>query len=395
MWNPFKKETRSQTLDQLIAQHQVSSTSGINVNTANALSLPRVKKCIDLIAQNVASLPIDVYKANKIQKQSALAKLLSKPNSYQTAYEFKELFMRDALTHGDGFIYIEHNTAGAPIGLHILPTMHVQVKALPNYRIGYTYTQQGADSRPSKTFNYNADEVIHLKNSPVSGSLTGISPISQCKDSIGESLANRTCSSNLFANGLAASFVLQTDMVFKDNNAVTRLKKDINDRYSSTANKGGTMILENGLKISKLDNSSVDSELLASRQVGNNDIAEIFNIPLGMFADQPDVLALRQFYNITLKPWLKAIEELFNSKLIYGSGSYVAFDSSELLKASPAERFEAYGKAIGSGVYSINEARAKEGLEKSESLFSDECIASYQTQAVAALNVQSTNNESS
>ena len=393
MWNPFKKETRSQTLDQLIAQHQVSSTSGINVNTVNALSLTRVKKCIDLIAQNVASLPIDVYKVNKIQKQSALAKLLSKPNSYQTSFEFKDLFMRDVLTHGDGFIYIEHNKSGAAIGLHILPALNVQVKALPNYRIGYTYTRQGSDRLPSKTFNYTTDEIIHLKSSPMSGSLTGTSPIIQCKDSIGESLANRACSSNLFANGLAASFVLETDMVFKDNNAITRLKKDIEDRYSSTANKGGTMVLENGLKLRKVDASSVDSELLATRQAGNNDIAEMFNIPLGMFADKPDALALRQFYNITLKPWLKAIEELFNSKLIFGSDSYVAFDSSELLKASPAERFEAYGKAIGSGVYSINEARAKEGLEPSFSQFSDECIASYHTQAVAALNNQSSNND--
>lgn len=388
MW-PFKRniETRSKTLDQLLASQNVRSTSGINVNTVSALSLPRVKRCIDLIAQNIASLPIEVYKANKIQKQSAIAKLLAKPNSYQTSYEFKELLMRDALTHGDGFIYIEHNTSGAAIGLHILPATSVQVKALPNYRIGYTYTQQGADSRPSNTFNYNADEVIHLKNSPISGSLTGTSPLTQCRDSIGESLANRNCSSNLFANGLAASFVLETDMVFKDSNAVTRLKKDIEDRYSSTSKKGGTMVLENGLKLRKVDASSVDSELLATRQAGNNDIAEMFNIPLGMFADQPDAEALRQFYNITLKPWLKAIEEQFNSKLIFGTG-YVAFDSSELLKASPAERFESHSKGIASGVLTINEARAKEGLEPSSSQFSDECIASYHTQAVAALNDQ-------
>ena len=119
MW-PFKRniETRSKTLDQLLASQNVRSTSGINVNTVSALSLPRVKRCIDLIAQNIASLPIEVYKANKIQKQSAIAKLLAKPNSYQTSYEFKELLMRDALTHGDGFIYIEHNTSGAAIGVN-------------------------------------------------------------------------------------------------------------------------------------------------------------------------------------------------------------------------------------------------------------------------------------
>lgn len=68
-----------------------------------------------------------------------------------------------------------------------------------------------------------------------------------------------------------------------------------------------------------------------------------------------------------MRPWLANFEQQIKSALLLnvpqsGVRYQVEFDTADLLRANPRERFLSYETAIKSGVMCPNEAREREGL---------------------------------
>lgn len=81
--------------------------------------------------------------------------------------------------------------------------------------------------------------------------------------------------------------------------------------------------------------------------------------------------ASRALLTITMRPWLANFEQQIKSALLLTSPVpnmryQVEFDTADLLRANPAERFHSYETAIKSGVMCPNEAREREGLSPRE-----------------------------
>lgn len=72
-----------------------------------------------------------------------------------------------------------------------------------------------------------------------------------------------------------------------------------------------------------------------------------------------------------MRPWLANFEQQIKSSLLFSSAIpgvryQVEFDSADLLRANPTERFGTYEKGIKSGVMCPNEAREREGMPPRE-----------------------------
>ncbi len=70
---------------------------------------------------------------------------------------------------------------------------------------------------------------------------------------------------------------------------------------------------------------------------------------------------------MTMRPWLANFEQQIKNALLVASPVpgiryQVEFDSADLLRATPGERFATYERGIKSGVMCPNEAREREGL---------------------------------
>lgn len=81
--------------------------------------------------------------------------------------------------------------------------------------------------------------------------------------------------------------------------------------------------------------------------------------------------ASRALLTITMRPWLANFEQQIKSALLLASPVpgiryQVEFDTADLLRANPRERFLSYETAIKSGVMCPNEAREREGLPPRE-----------------------------
>jgi HK97 family phage portal protein len=371
MLNFFKRSQSSndKILERLSAGD--TTTSGQMVNASTAEGLPAVYCAVSTIAESVASLPIHVYrKQPNGDKERAnghyIERLLNhSPNPYQTGYDFKIALMRSVLLRGNGYAEIEHDGAGRPSALHFMHPDSVLTKKLSNNRLGYQITTSQGKQR-----SLLQEEMLHIRYHSDDG-IIGKSPIQVCRDSLGLGLALQTHGASQFKNAARPSGLLTTDTVFKNPDALLRLKDQWNKTYSGSSNSGKTAVLEGGLKFQPISVTNSDAEWLQSRHFSIADVARIFKLSPIFLMDYSNSTysnfseAQRAYLSQSLRPWLTNLQSAFSSRFISErnqSNLIIEFETKDLLRATAEERFNVYDAAIRNGIMCPNEARRSENL---------------------------------
>jgi hypothetical protein len=152
---------------------------------------------------------------------------------------------------------------------------------------------------------------------------------------------------------------------------------DALERYKGARNAGKTPILEGGMDYKQLGMSNQDAEWLASRRFTIEDIARMFNVSPIFLQEYSNSTysnfseASRAFLTMTMRPWLANFEQQIKSALLVASPVpgiryQVEFDSADLLRATPTERYATYERGIKNGIMNPNEAREREGMPPRE-----------------------------
>ncbi|PHM38424.1 phage portal protein [Xenorhabdus mauleonii] len=203
----------------------------------------------------------------------------------------------------------------------------------------------------------------------------GRSPVTVCRETLGLGLAQQRHGASIMKDGMMAAGVIKAaDWLdgIKGSKALEAL-----ERYKGARNAGKTPILEGGMEYQQLGMSNQDAEWLASRRFTIDDIARMFNVSPIFLQEYSNSTysnfseASRAFLTITMRPWLANFEQQIKAALLMTSPKrgiryQVEFDTADLLRANPRERFQSYETAIKSGVMSPNEAREREGLSPRE-----------------------------
>lgn len=383
MW-PFRRkdESRSLTIDDLLSLAGVpNSASGEYVSPTTAESLPAVMNAVTVISEAVAAMPCYLYRVTHHDGQEArewlsdhpVDYLLNEaPNDCQTAYQFKRTLMRHCLLNGNAYAVIEWGKDGQPKSLHPYPPQAVTVNQIGDHR--YTYTITGSYSGKSKT--YLQHEVLHLRYATDDGFM-GRSPITQCRETLGLGLAQQRHGASIMKDGMMAAGVITLPAgKWLDGTEGAKALKAI-DRYRGARNAGKVPLLEGGMKYEKLGMSNQDAEWLASRRMTIEDVGRMFNVSPIFLQEYSNSTysnfseASRAFLTMTIRPWLTNFEQQIKAALLVESSIpgvryQMEFDSADLLRSNPQERFQSYETAIKSGVMSPNEAREREGLSPRE-----------------------------
>lgn len=383
MW-PFrrKSEARSLTIDEFLSLAGVpNSASGEYVSPTTAESLPAVMNAVTVISEAVAAMPCYLYRVTHHDGQEArewlsdhpVDYLLNEaPNDCQTAYQFKRTLMRHCLLNGNAYAVIEWGKDGQPKSLHPYPPQAVTVNQIGDHR--YTYTVTGSYSGKSKT--YLQHEVLHLRYATDDGFM-GRSPITQCRETLGLGLAQQRHGASIMKDGMMAAGVITLPTgKWLDGTEGAKALKAI-DRYRGARNAGKVPLLEGGMQYEKLGMSNQDAEWLASRRMTIEDVGRMFNVSPIFLQEYSNSTysnfseASRAFLTMTIRPWLTNFEQQIKAALLVESSIpgvryQMEFDSADLLRSNPQERFQSYETAIKSGVMSPNEAREREGLSPRE-----------------------------
>jgi len=334
--------------------------------------------CIDAYAQTIASMDLLLTRDTKkggtdVVKVGAIPALLAKPNTYQTRSDFILNLIWNLFEWGNAYAVLER-TGATVVGMHLVSARHtVAYVDGPTRAIFYAI---GGNPLVPEGIRYLVPQrdMLHVRLHCPTHPLVGVSPITAAALAMAANVAITTQQAAFFSHMARPSGVLSTEAT------LTRPQIDMLrgawDAQSQGLNAGGVPILTNGLKWQPLGISSQDSEIAAAFNMTVEDVARAFRVPLPLvgspvgatYNNVEQLIAL--WMSTGLGFVLEHIESALDATLDIAGGSAIEFDTDALQRTDFKGRVEALTKGITGGLYSPNEARAREGLPSVE--FGDE-----------------------
>ena len=307
---------------------------------------------------------------------SALSRILRKPNAYQSPADFF-LYLTDCL-YGEGaaFGLVVRNARFEISEIHLMTPSQCSVSVGADGAIYYQLAGNGivdrlfADDRQVLQ-QVPARDVLHVRLPNPRNPLQGSAPLEAALLEVAVSNAMVAQALAYAANQGRPSGVLQTPASFHDKpEAVERLRQKWNE-HTQGINAGGTPILTDGLTWQSAVVNSRDAQLAEMLQVSDQRIATAYRVPLPLLSlmagtgPQGSTESLMGFWVSTgLGFAANLIEDAFGR--VFGLGGwpddYLELDLEALLRANFRDRIEGLARGVQGGIFSPNEARAKEDL---------------------------------
>lgn len=347
-----------------------ASKSGITVSEDNAMRASAVYACVKVLSETVAMLPLILYRrgadGGKIRavEHPYYELMHDAPNRLMSSMDFREAGMVNLCLRGNFYARIETNNGGRITSLWPLRADRMAVKVEDNV-LAYEYTPDGAE----KTV-YPAAQILHVRGLGGDG-LTGLSPIAQARDSIGLAMAAEEHGSRLYANGALISTVFKHPGRLSEA-AHKHLLGSVEERYSGVSNAHKSILLEEGMDVSRISMTAEDAQLLEAREFQVVDICRIYRVPPHKIGD----LRRATFSNIehqsiefvtdTILPWAARWEQRLNRSLLTETERRRGYFFEHLLdgiqRGDIGTRYAAYTKGINAGFLTRNEVRKMENL---------------------------------
>jgi HK97 family phage portal protein len=344
--------------------------AGESVTVDGALQINVVWACVRLIAQTIATLPLDLYRPDRngdaqLADDHPLYTLIhDQPNADMTAVEFWEALVGSLLLWGNGYSEIVSGGAGI-VALNSMRPDRLTRRWTQNGDVQFVYSWGGEYRELSR------EQVLHIKGFSTDGFL-GLSPVAQARNSLASSRAADRAAGAIFRNGMRLGSVLVAPNYLNEPQRSDARK--MIEAYSGAINTGKTALLEGGWDIKTLGIPPEDAQMLETRSFNVEEICRWFDVPPVMIGHMEKSTAwgtgLEQmmlwFLTFTLRAHLKRIEQAIGKHLLTpaekAQGIYAKFNVEALLRADSAARAAFYSTMANNGIMNRNEIRAKENL---------------------------------
>lgn len=298
-------------------------------------------RAVQMVAQSASSMPLLLYTVNargqkRELKSHALLKLLAQPNPAQAGTALFESIYCYRLLSGNAFVHAVGPNAETPREFHVLRPDRVAVIAgrggMPSaYR--YTVGQQSRDYRIDPVTWRS--RVLHIRQFHPLNDWYGLSPVEAAAMSIDQHNHSSAWNQALLQNGARPSGALIVKSEHSGGATLTeeqftRIRAQVDEQFSGSANAGRPLLLEGGLEWKELSLSPRDMDFTAMRAASAREIALAFGVPpqlLGIPGDntysnlqearlalwEQTVLPLVSATLSALSPWLS---QLFNNHFV-------------------------------------------------------------------------------
>jgi HK97 family phage portal protein len=327
--------------------------------------------CVNILSNSVGLLPARLYR--RVGETSEPAEghpvdrlIRSRPNSRLTAFEYKRLIMVHLLCAGNHYSFIRRVAGEVKELIPFTYPRSMSVSEDADRNVTYEYMRPDG-----RTVRFEASEILHLRALSTDG-LLGLSVISAAAQSIGLALQTERYGARLFKQGASPGVILEHPATLSKE-AYERLKQSFDEKYSGAENAHKTILLEEGVKASKIGMTSEESQFLETRKYQASDIARFFGIPPHMIGEIDRGTSwgsgIEQqgigFVTYTLLPWLTNLAQGFDLALLSPEEQeryFTLFDPEPLTRADFKTRQEGWQIMRSNGVLSANEWRRREGL---------------------------------
>lgn len=351
---------QAQTLEELILQAGIGVDS---ITKTQALNIPSVSACVEIISNTIAMLPIYLYKEenNKVEfvKDNRLKLLNDDTKDTLDSFQFKKALVEDYLLEGAGYSYInkERNNIKS---LHYVDNTSVSINKNtdPIFK-SYEVLVNG------KT--YRDFEFLKVIRKTKDGA-TGKGIIKENNDALTVAYLTLKYEKILMKTGGNKKGFLRSQKSLSPE-ALTALKTAWNNMYKD--NTENVIILNDGVEFQEASATAVEMQMNENKKTNSSEVCKIFTVTQSILEGKATEEEYNNFIKICILPILKAIETALNKDLLLESekGSfYFAFDTKELMKGDIEKRYKAYSEAVKAGWLSKNEIRYIEDFERIEGL---------------------------
>lgn len=345
------QENEVRQSDDLILKSFLSEDT---ISEREAMNIPAVSKCVNLIADTVSMIPIKLYKEEFLNGKRKTVEVedercdLFNLDTKDTldGVQFKRALVRDYLLFGGAYAYIKkrRNTVKS-LNYVSFENVHIIENFDPIFK-DYNILIGGQSYKPF--------EFLKVLRSTKDGA-NGLGIINQNQELLKVAYLTLKFEQSLVSTGGSKKgFIKSEKKITKE--AMDSLKKAWRELYCNTENN--VIVLNDNLDFKEASNTSTEMQLNENKNSINNSILDIFGVPTDWNWET--------FIKTAVMPILSAIECVLNRDLLLEKEKksfYFAFDTKEITKGDIKTRFEAYKTALDANLMQIDECRYMEDLE--------------------------------
>ncbi len=352
------------------------------VSETAAMKLSAVNRCVEVLSDSVAKLPIYVVNAATRERvPHFLTSLLDvRANVHHAAFVAKKMVEANRLLSGNGYLWIVRDPATMrPVELIPVPSGLVNVWFDQRGHRWYDVTHP-VDSTPHRL---DPHDMIHLMAYTRDGK-TGTSVLSYAADVIAGGNAASVYNRTFYERGGQPSGLLhtesdlsgtkkikdsegaETDIAIKD-----LVRQEWEKRHGGAANAFRIAVLDLGLKYQPMATTNRDAQFVENSEISVQDIARFFGVPLyklqaGKQSYSSNEQNAIEYIVSTLQPIITQWEEELTWKLLTQSeiaqGLRIRLDMFAELRGDYASRAAWFKAMRDTGGFSVNDIREKEDL---------------------------------
>ena len=324
------------------------------ISEREAMNIPSVSRCVNLIAHTVSMIPIKLYKEEFLNGKRKTVEIedsrcdlfnLDTKDTLDGA-DFKRALVRDYLLFGSAYAYINKRR-------NIIKSL--------NYVSNENVCITGNFDPIFKDYNilvrgqsYKPFEFLKILRNTKTGA-QGVGIIEENQEILKVAYLTLKFEQNLVSTGGSKKgFIKSEKKITKE--AMDSLKRAWRELYCNTENN--VIVLNDNLDFKEASNTSTEMQLNENKNSINNSILDVFGVPTEWNWET--------FIKTAVMPILTTIECALNRDLLLEKEKkslYFAFDTKEITKGDIKTRFEAYKTALDSNLMQIDECRYMEDLE--------------------------------
>lgn len=372
LW-PFGRKSTQLTYDQIANLIDSGSGggqfAGVAVSDKTALQVAAVLACVRVIADGCATPRLHVYREKDDGKRERATNipeyrlLTSRPNEWQTSYEWRRLMTMHAVLSGAALSIKVRGLNGRV--RELIPVMpgRWDEQRVSRYAVVYRcWDEFGLIGE------FSSDDVFVINN--LQWDFIGhLKAVTLARSAIGLAIATEKSQASMHANGLRPSGVysVEGNLTTEQHDRLTAWIKS-----KSGPEKAGTpLVLDRAAKWLGMTMTGVDAQHVETRRLQVEEICRFFNvfpIMIGHSDKAATFASSEAFFSAhvkhTLAPWHTNWTQRIDEFLLDGAGPLFAeFDTRYLTAGSMRDRSQWARTMAEVGIYTRNELRDEDGKD--------------------------------
>lgn len=337
---------------------------------------PALYACLNRITQDIGKLPFALRQKGgngiwKDESNPAWSPVLRKPNEYQTAQQFREVWILSKLLDGNTFVLKARDNRGVVTKLFVLDPCRVTPLVSEAGRVFYRLEYGNANNLLPESYGaaqvtIPASEIIHDRINPFHHQLLGVPPMCAAALAAGKNIRILRNSSSFFENAANPGGVVAGPAGLSEEDA-DKLQAHFNENFSGE-NSGRIVVVGADLKFTPFAFKAADSQLVEQMRYSDEQICQPFgvppfkigigSIPAGLGVDAINLL----YHEDALSGHIEAMENLLDEALGLPQDWGIWLDTDPLFRMDVGKQAEVETKLVSGKIKTPDEARFKFGL---------------------------------